>query len=160
VTLPLLKTIDMLMNRMCIEPLILDESFSLPLLSKLRDDIRGCNDVPRLHATLDVSIGLIRSIKSSPEAIAFVCFFLMHQFPRIRSLAAEKLYVRIQETDPDLNRDHVAMTLLLHHSWEVQDGGQEKYNVSALQVSEAFHLNDIVQIVEALPVRIVESQNF
>jgi hypothetical protein len=147
----------MLMNRMSIEALIQDTSFTLPLLSKLRDDIRGCNDMPRLHATLNVSTGLIRSIQESPEALAFVCSLLMHPFPRIRSLAAEKLYVRIQETDPELNDENRAMTKLLHYSWEMQDGGQENCNDAALEVSEAFHLNDIVQIVDALPVPIASS---
>jgi tubulin-specific chaperone D len=154
VTLPLSKTIDLLMNRRCMEPLILNQSFALLLLSKLREDIRMCIDIPRLHATLNVSTGLIRSVKQSPEAIAFVCSLLMHQFPRIRSLAAEKLYVRVQETDPDLNDDHKAMTMLLHHSWEVQGRGDEKCKDAAREVSEAFHINNFVQIVEALPVHV------
>ncbi|KAG7348074.1 tubulin folding cofactor D [Nitzschia inconspicua] len=141
VILPLLKTIDLLICRECIEALVLDEAFTSQLLALLKMETDCCTDIPRLHFILNVSTGLIRSIKQSADATAFVCSFLTHEFPRIRSLAAEKLYVRIQETDPDLNDDHRAMKLLLHHSWEVEGGEQEGRDV-AREVLEVFLLDE------------------
>jgi Tubulin folding cofactor D C terminal len=140
VVLPLLKTIDLLMNRVCIEPLMQDESFTSELLSQMKQELEGCSDIPRLHAILNVATGLIRSVEQSPQATAFVCSLLSHEFPRIRSLAAEKLYVRIQETNPELSDDHRAMKLLLHHTWEANKGRAEEDAKSvACEVTKALN---------------------
>jgi hypothetical protein len=137
VILPLLKTMDTLMNRMCIDRLIKDKKYASSLISNLQEERKGCADVPRLHAILNVGTGLILSLKDSPEATGFVCEFLTHEYPRIRSLAAEKLYVRLQETDPDLDEQHNAIRLLLYHSWEVEDcTGSQGHSGMALQVSQ------------------------
>ncbi len=55
----------------------------------------------------------------------FVCDFLAHEFPRIRCIAAEKLYVRLLEANLDIDETHAAVDLLLHHSWESDEISQE-----------------------------------
>ena len=79
----------------------------------------------RLTAILNVAAGLIISVNASQEVVGFVCEFLVHEFPLIRSFAAEKLYVRLLETEPDLEEDHIAVKQLLHHSWESDGSLQE-----------------------------------
>jgi hypothetical protein len=141
--LPLLKTIDMLMNRGCLEKLISEKSFHLSLLDYLRKESKSCKDVQRLTAILSVSAGLIVSVKTSHEAVVLVCSFLAHEFPRVRSLAAEKLYVRLLETDPELGEDHIAIRFLLEHDWESNGNLEEvNRNESIREVAKAFEIDD------------------
>ena len=143
VVVPLLKTIDTLMNRLCIDRLLSDEQFISSLIGKLRQERQGCTNIPLLSAILTVATGLISSVKNSPEAIAFVCEFLVHDFPHIRSLAAEKLYVRLQETDPDLNDNNNAINLLLYHAWETDTKGAEGCITIASQVTQELVLTSV-----------------
>lgn len=59
VVLPLLKSIRLLMDRLCIDVLIRDESFSSSLLRLLGQEESLCKDVHRLTALIDVSLGLL-----------------------------------------------------------------------------------------------------
>lgn len=137
-----MKTIDLLLSRGSIDVLVDDDTFASQLLSLLKEEARDCSDIPRLQAILNVSAGLIHSVKQSPEVTMFVCTLLKHEYPRIRSLAAEKLYVRIQETDSDLDDDHRAMKLLLHHSWELECTVQERQD-AACEIRKAFDLVEL-----------------
>jgi hypothetical protein len=105
----------------------------------------------RLVAILNVATGLIISIVESKEIVAFVCDFLVHQFPRIRSLAAEKLYVRLLETDPDLGENHTAVQILLSHNWESDDENlQEIDRDTAIQeVLKAFEIDKMLHLAAA-----------
>jgi hypothetical protein len=47
------------MNRICIERLVDDTSFSMSLLNRLREEESNCKDVHRLTAIIDVSLGLV-----------------------------------------------------------------------------------------------------
>jgi hypothetical protein len=141
VILPLLKTIEILMNRLCIKSLIKDKTFSLDLLKRLKEETKNCSDVPLLTAILNVATGIIVSIKTSPEAMTFVGELLVHEFPRIRSLTAEKLYVRLLETDPELGDGNAGIRLLLDHSWEFDGGENQSVNEMALQVFKAFDID-------------------
>lgn len=133
------------MNRRCIEQLIRKYSFSLSLLGKLRVESKGCTDMKRLTAILNVATGLIISIVESKEIVAFVCDFLVHEFPRIRSLAAEKLYVRLLETDPDLGENHAGVQILLSHNWESDVILQEIDRNAAIQeVLKAFEVDKML----------------
>jgi hypothetical protein len=139
------------MNRRCIEQLIRKKSYSLSLLGKLREESKRCTDMQRLVAILNVATGLIISIVESKEIVAFVCDFLVHQFPRIRSLAAEKLYVRLLETDPDLGENHTAVQILLSHNWESDDENlQEIDRDTAIQeVLKAFEIDKMLHLAAA-----------
>ena len=132
----------MLMNRGCLEKLISDKSFYLSLLDYLRKESKSCKDVQRLTAILSVSTGLIVSVEASHEAVALVCSFLAHEFPRVRSLAAEKLYVRLLETDPELGQDHVAIRFMLEHDWESNGSLEEvNRNESIREMAKAFEID-------------------
>jgi hypothetical protein len=130
---------------MCFDRLVKDQSFASSLLAKLRQEAKGCKDVHRLAAILDVATGLVISIQESRDAVAFVCELLMHEYPRVRSLAAEKLYVRLLETNPDLDEDHPAVTLLLHHTWEFEGGRPQQNREMAVQISKAFEIDRLLQ---------------
>ena len=122
---------------------MIEKSFSLTLLYNLRKESESCTDVKRLAVILSVSAGLIVSVKVSQEAVAFVCEFLVHEFPRIRSVAAEKLYVRLLETDPDMGEDHAAIRFLLERKWE-SDWTLEKSDRSTYiqEMINAFKFDD------------------
>jgi hypothetical protein len=60
VILPLLKTIDLLISRVCIDELIQDVIFSRSLLQHLEEEEKECKDVHRLFAIINVSLGLLR----------------------------------------------------------------------------------------------------
>lgn len=127
-----------------------ERSFYQSLLDHLRKEAKSCKDVKRLAAILSVSTGLIASVKTSREAVALVCSFLAHEFPRVRSLTAEKLYVRLLETDPELGDDHVAIRFLLQHDWE-SDGNQEQIirDESIQEVTKAFEIdNEMMSLQE------------
>ena len=59
VILPLLKTISLLMNRMCIDRLLRDSDFSAELLSHLVEEEKDCKDIHRLNASVDVALGML-----------------------------------------------------------------------------------------------------
>jgi hypothetical protein len=63
VTLPLLKTIDILLNRGCLNAVALrqDASFSSSLLACLKIEANKCTDVHRLLAIVSVSLGILCS---------------------------------------------------------------------------------------------------
>jgi len=119
----------------------------MSLLGKLREESKCCTDVKRLTAILDVSTGLIISVRVSQEAVAFVCEFLAHEFPRIRTLAAEKLYIRLLETDPGLGQNHTAIRFLLEHNWESDENLEEIDRDTAVQeVMEAFEIDELLRL--------------
>ena len=139
VVLPLLKTIDMLLNRGCLERLTSEESlFYVSLLDHLAIESTSCRDVKRLTAIISVSTGLIGSVRTSQKALSLACSLLTHEFPRVRSLSAEKLYVRLLETDPELGEDHTAVKLLLEHDWE-SDGNLAEIHC---EVTKTFEIDD------------------
>lgn len=73
VILPLLKTISLLMNRLCIDRLVEDISFAEKLLGHLREEESSCEDVHRLAAIIDVALGLVgakndcQKVSTTPE---------------------------------------------------------------------------------------------
>lgn len=140
VILPLLKTIDLLLNRLCLESLMSQTTFITSLLQNLREEAKECTDTQRLTAILNVSCCLLASDSNRTEVLSFICEFLTHKFPRIRSLAAEKLYVRLLEThiiEYD-NESHPAIEMLLNHSWELDDGSQKVHHRIATDILKTF----------------------
>jgi len=142
VILPLLKTIGMLLNRGCLEDLTgKEESFSMRLIDHLAIEGQKTRDVKRLSSIVGVSTGLIATVETSPNALQLASSFLIHEFPRVRSLSAEKLYIRLMETNPELaDGQHEGIQLLLQHDWESDRDLKEIYN----QVRRAFGIHDEV----------------
>jgi hypothetical protein len=70
------------MNRMCIDRLIQDRSFSSSLLSLLQEEERECKDVYRLTAIVNVSLGLLTAAETEKVTImdfrGFYSFFESH----------------------------------------------------------------------------------
>lgn len=140
--LPLLKTIDMLLNRGCLETLANEASpFHASLLDHLWIEAKSCKDVKRLTAIISVSTGLIGSVITSQKALSLICKLLGHEFPRVRSVSAEKLYVRLLETNPELGEDHTSIRLLLEHDWE----SEQKLQETQREVARGFGI-DVEQI--------------
>jgi hypothetical protein len=53
------------------------------------------------------------------HAVAFICGLLKHPFPHIRRLAAEKLYVRLLETNFETyDGRSTGINILLNHPWD------------------------------------------
>jgi Tubulin folding cofactor D C terminal len=143
VTLPLLKTIDLLLNRLCLDSLIGTVSFTIALLRNLREEAKGCTDTQRLLAILNVSCDLIGpETRNGGGFVLFVCDFLRHPFPRVRCIAAEKLYIRLLESNVAIDETHPVVGLLLHHSWESDDGDLEFHMKMVTAVSEVVGVGD------------------
>ena len=141
----------MLIDRLCLESLIGQESFTRSLLAKLQSEVSKTTDIACITAIMNVSSGLIcPSSASQKEAVAFLCGLLRHQFPHIRRLAAEKLYVRLLETDFGANDDQSAgVDILVNHPWESDEGKpfdrSANFCEAASQVSKALHVEGLIQ---------------
>ena len=63
IVLPLLKTLDILINRGCLNDLIHTEksAFNVSLLDCLRTEAKKCTDVHSLLAIVNVSLGILSS---------------------------------------------------------------------------------------------------
>lgn len=152
------------MNRGCIEQLIKKKSFALSLLEKLVMVLKGCKDIRRLTAILNVATGLLDSVSESKEILKFICGFLLHDFPRIRSFAAEKLYVRLLETDPELagggelsnnngdinnnNNSNRGIQILLSYNWECNEIILNQENTTFQEILKAFEI-DVIDETES-----------
>jgi Tubulin folding cofactor D C terminal len=140
VIVPLLKTIEMLIDRLCLDKLISQTSFNLTLLEKLQEEVSQTSDVPFIIAILNVGCCLISpNSATQKEAISLVCGLLKHEFPRIRRLTAEKLYVRLLETNIDcksnileVNDEHplgkIDIDMLLNHRWEADINDRDTWH--------------------------------
>ncbi len=129
----------MLLNRGCLEGLTSQQSFCLRLIDHLSIEGNASRDVKRLTAIVSVSTGLIASVPTSPEALRLACTFLAHDFPRVRSLSAEKLYIRLLETNPELAEEqHRGIQLLMQHPWESDLLLEETYT----EVTKAFGIHN------------------
>jgi tubulin-specific chaperone D len=123
VTLPLLKTISILLDHMCMDPLLKDHVFTSSLLDNLKEEESGCNDVPRLFEITKVLLGCLQGKDIQKDVLALICQLLSHRFPRVRRYAAENLYVALLE-HPDIlgsvtvAEDHPIMEMLLNDPWD------------------------------------------
>ena len=115
----------------------------MSLIEYLSKESQSCKDIKRLGAILGVSTNIIVSVNCNKEALAFVCGFLGHEFPHVRSLAAEKLYVRLLDTNPELGEDHTAIRLLLNHDWGSNGTSEDIIRNESIQmITKAFELDD------------------
>ena len=151
VIIPLLRTIEMLIDRLCLESLIGQDKFTRGLLAKLQSELSQTTDIACITAIMNVSSSLISpSSASQKEAVAFVCGLLRHQFPHIRRLAAGKLYVRLIEADFGSNDERsTGIDILLNHPWESDKGKafdrSANFCEAASQVSKALHVDGLLQ---------------
>jgi hypothetical protein len=122
VVLPVLKTLSLLFSRQCLDGLVVQSNdFTESCMQRLVDTAKGCNDIHRLLASINVTVDLLGSLPSSQgkdhevrsEALSFLWSMLSHRFPRVRSQAAEQLYVVLLDDDPQSS----VMDVVLHTPW-------------------------------------------
>jgi hypothetical protein len=174
VVLPLLKTFEFLMNRMCMDSLFQSDTFSSALLRCLQEEVRSCSDVHRLTSIINVSLGLVTDSKSrrvmscvrivllvcylltdltilflffAQKPLALVCRMLMHSFPRVRRIAAESLYVKLLE-DPVLDAQDPVFGLLLESLWDA-DQPASKVKEMAMAVATSLNVGPLVANLES-----------
>jgi hypothetical protein len=126
VILPVLKTLDMLFTHQCLDELMNSKTdFAETLLSNLKAEVKGCEDVHQLFAIGNVTIGLLSSAPEEKsiekEALAFLCIMLSHDYPRVRNYIAQQFYVLLLE-HPELGNDNDSvLDLILKTSWDSAD---------------------------------------
>eukprot|EP00934_Nitzschia_sp_Nitz4_P009143 Nitzschia sp. Nitz4//scaffold179_size51476//40380//44226//NITZ4_006931-RA/size51476-processed-gene-0.18-mRNA-1//-1//CDS//3329539231//9133//frame0 len=130
VILPLLKTMVLLSNRLCIDTLLHDKAFAAALLTCLKEEERGCQDIHRLTCLVEVSLALSCEENGLEE----------HSFPRIRRIAAENLYMVLQEK----RNVEEALDLLLTSPW---DGDLEAKTVGEWTLDVAAKLGSTISLV-------------
>ena len=69
---PLLKTIDLLLSRMCIDRLVQNDAFANRVLYHLREEEKGCKDIHRLFSIINVSLGLLRCSEKNDKVRKFL----------------------------------------------------------------------------------------
>jgi len=121
VTLPLLRSIDILLTRRCLDSLMKEGcDFCSSLLSCMEAEISNCRDIHRLFALADVASAITSAL--SPNAsdkrscLRFMCILLGHEYPRVRSHVAEILYLVLDEMDSNANMVSLS-TLVLETPW-------------------------------------------
>lgn len=137
-TLPLLKTMSLLLDRMCIGELTNDPSFRSSFFILLQEEENGCTDVHRLTAIVNVALGFpISETEKQPLVIA--CKMLMHRFPRVRSIAAEALYLWLLNR-LDRSPKNPSLDLLLDNQWDGDDTAT-KVREMAMEVATALDVH-------------------
>jgi hypothetical protein len=126
VILPLLKTLDVLFTHQCLDELMDSKTdFAETLLSNLKAEEKGCEDVHRLFAIGNVTIGLLSSSPKEKEiekdALAFLCTMLSHDFPRVRNYIAQQFYVLLLEHPELINDNDSVLDLILKTAWDSAD---------------------------------------
>lgn len=122
ITIPLFRTVDLLLSSSALGAVATDstESFPLRLFELCKEEIRGSGDAKKIIASINVFCGLIAF--SGPvrwKAINQLLLLLGHKYPRVRTTTADQLYVTLLTYDdvvPDGCHDDV-MTLLSETSW-------------------------------------------
>ncbi|KAL4422042.1 hypothetical protein ABPG77_004858 [Micractinium sp. CCAP 211/92] len=120
---PLLLTADLLLSRTGLRDLESPGStFPEQLLELVRDEVRGCTDVPRLHA----AAGVLCQVASLAEpvrsgALCSALLLLGNRYPKVRRYAAEQVYTLLLTWEPadDGSQDvDAAAELVLANPWD------------------------------------------
>ena len=152
VTLPLLRSLEKLLSRRCLDELFVNDChFASSLQKCIESEIVGCRDITRLLASADVSAALISALeRESPHkrvSLLFLCKLLEHSYPKLRSHVAETVYMAIEENRDMLSTENDAViTLLLETSWG-SDLTREEVRQSAADVQKSLGLLDEPQCV-------------
>lgn len=123
VVLPALKTATLLLSNRCLDEIMqADEPFSASMIAKIIDAERGCSDIHRLKALISVAVELLNASSSEmkqvrEQALAFLCRMLAHRFPRVRSYAAEQLYVVLINQAELLGAGDIPLEVILTTPW-------------------------------------------
>jgi len=123
VMLPILTTLNFLFLNRCQDKAMESAAsdFSPRLLRSLVSISGTSDDIRCLLAGIDVAVGLALLAKDTDSArmsASFLCTMLLHRFPRVRSHAAEQLYVVVLERSDLLHDDESAIDdIILNTPW-------------------------------------------
>ena len=137
-----IKTLKVLLANRCLDTVLADLSFAAGLVEALHASELSCGDVHRLIGIVDVLVSLIdapNAVRVHGEALSFLCSFLVHRFPRVRSYAAEQIYVVLLEHSSLINEhnEEAVLETLLRTAWtaDIQLARKETdYIVSGLSI--------------------------
>ena len=125
VTLPLLRTVEKLLSRQCLDEVLEpDDLFAEPLLSLMEKELTNCSDVHRLFALSDVAATMTSALPESSTSMKrnylrfIMCKMLAHEFPRVRARVAEDMYLAVEENESAFpGHASTVSTLLLETPW-------------------------------------------
>lgn len=109
VVVPLMKTLDLLMSNGCLEPLLVDEECAVAatLLDLCKKECVKCTDVNKISAAIDVYCGVLAA-EGPPKkrALSLLLLTLTHRYPRVRKLAAEKIFTGLMAVEDVVPEEH------------------------------------------------------
>jgi hypothetical protein len=119
VSLPTIRTLKFLFARGFLGRLRPEGAakYAEKFLDAFKETERSCDNVHRLHALADATVSLLDSADDATvqnAALAFLCQMLTHRFPRVRSYAAELLYVVLLDR---IDASPLAIRVILETSW-------------------------------------------
>lgn len=120
VTLPLMKTIAILLESNLLSFLFEKRDadakvdFGEKLYAALREELQKTTSVPKIAAGIAVLTGLLPSeSETERKALKALVLFLCHRFPKVRKMAAEKLYMRLLVHEEVIDESKVRVVLLV-----------------------------------------------
>ncbi|KAL7566990.1 hypothetical protein ACA910_019918 [Epithemia clementina (nom. ined.)] len=150
VTLPLLRSMEKLLARRCFDDLLLDneKDYASSLQRQVESEFAGCRDMDRLIALANISSALINALPTGSrhkrESLKFLCRMLNHRYPKLRSHAAEIVYMIIIEEDHSNaapGKSDSAITLILETPWG-SDLSEGEVQQSAKDVKKSLGFSD------------------
>ncbi|TYZ57878.1 hypothetical protein PybrP1_000306 [[Pythium] brassicae (nom. inval.)] len=130
VTLPLMKTLAILLEANVLGFLFATAKhdtadaragFGAQLYDAVRDEIQRTTSVPKIAAGVAVLTGLLPSEPATErKALKALVLFLGHRFPKVRKVAAEKLYMRllVHEEVVDEAKYDAVVEILSETAWD------------------------------------------
>lgn len=126
ITLPLLKFLDSLLANRAMEPIMSnpENGFSFDLFTLVKTEILKCGEPNKLVTSCDVFCSLLNSKDRATvgKCLVQLSIFLCHKFPRIRKVAAAKLFEALLMYEgpivPEENLDQVN-AILSDTNWDL-----------------------------------------
>ncbi|KAJ7541816.1 hypothetical protein O6H91_10G078100 [Diphasiastrum complanatum] len=97
-------------------------SFELEVIKLLQTEVRGCRDVGKLIAIVNVLSGIASMRKAaSNEALLLLLALLSHRYPKVRKITAEQLYLLLIQRGEELMSGgsiNTALDLISETCWD------------------------------------------
>ena len=133
VSLPVLKTLRLLLVHKCFDDLVQSRhgSFANSCMEALAEVEQGCDDFNLLRALVDVAVALADRVDCGHRqmTVIFLCRMLLHRFPRVRTYAAEQLYVVLVD---DATVNPIILKRVLETSWATAERISLKFSVNQI----------------------------
>jgi hypothetical protein len=138
VILPALKSMSKLIARQCFDDIVQRHDTVSTLQVFIDLEGQTSKDMQTLFALVDVSVSLLHSSNASPStlqqpSLRFLLQMLIHQYPRMRSYAADQLYVFLLEGQlPGGKIATRSLDIVSNTCWATQDVADLKVIVTEL----------------------------